>query len=67
MNEEDKARREGLSNYLEKMQNILKFKEEKMFENNKPDLNSFGVMQNEVIEIREEDEDDLCNKNSTLF
>lgn len=67
MNEEDKTRREGLSNYLEKMQNILKFKEEKMFENNKQDLNSFGVMQNEVIEIREEDEDDLYNKNSTLF
>lgn len=67
MNKEDKARREGLSNYLEKMQNILKFKEEKMFENNKQDINSFGVMQNEVIEIKEEDEDDHYNKNSTLF
>ena len=68
MNEEDKSKREGFSNYLEKMQNILKFKEDKMFDNHRQDIDSFGVMQNEVIEIKEEDEDDEhYNKASNLF
>lgn len=46
---EDKERREGLTKYLEKMQKLLKFREEKMFENNVENLAGFGVMNNDAI------------------
>ena len=48
---DDKVRREGLLNYLDRMQKLLKFKEDKMFENHSEDITGFGVMNNEAVQI----------------
>ena len=51
MNIEDKARRDGLSNYLQKMQKLLKVKEDQMFDQNGEEIQDFGVMNNDAVQI----------------
>lgn len=51
MNLQDQARREGLFNYLQKMQKLLKVKEDQMFDQNSEDIQEFGVMNNDAVQI----------------
>lgn len=51
LNLEDQVRREGLSNYLQKMQKLLKVKEDQMFDQNEEGIQDFGVMNNDAVPI----------------
>ena len=51
LNLEDQVRREGLSNYLQKMQKLLKVKEDQMFDQNEEGIQDFGVMNNDAFPI----------------